>query len=174
MVDYCKNEAGPNGEDIKDTQTISAVDFIWRYLQHVMPKGLGRGRFYGWWSSYHKGKTLPLIRVQLGVELEEKEEAEEEKKPDDDKDETDDTHEPGPLPTRQCPKCKEPTLVRQWKQSMPRLYDLMQIVIWPQQEKTPRETQALLPELETWLPGGDAFLASVRAQFPPRPASGFT
>ena len=168
---YRKNEAGPNGEDIQDTKTISAVEFIRRYLEHVMPKGLGRSQFYGWWSSCHKGKSLPRIRVQLGVELEEKEEAEEEKKPDDD---TDDTHEPSPLPRRQCPLCKESTLVRQWKQSMPRLYNLMQVVIWPQQERTPLETQALLPELETWLPGGDAFVASVRAQPPLRPSSGFT
>jgi hypothetical protein len=165
---YRKNEAGPHGEDIKDTQTISAVAFIWRYLQHVMPKGLGRARFYGWWSSYHKGEDLPRIRTQLGVELEEEEEAEEETPPDGDTDESDQS------PRRPCPQCKEPTLARLWKHPMPRLYDLMQIVIWPQQEKTPRETQALLPELETWLPGGDSFLASVRAQFPPRPASGFT
>lgn len=165
---YRKNNAGPNGEDIKDTRTIPAVEFIRRYLEHVMPKGLGRARFYGWWSSYHKGKQLPRIRAQLGVALAEDEAPEEEKAPDGDAAERDEA------PRRPCPECKERTLVCSWQDAIPRLYDLMQIVIWPQQEKRPRETQALLPELEAWLPGGDQFLASMRAQFHARPASGFT
>jgi len=165
---YRANNAGPNGEDIKDTRTIPAVEFIRRYLEHVMPKGLGRTQFYGWWSSSRKGKELPRIRAQLGVELAPDEASEEAKKPDGDVGEED------AAPRRPCPACKERTLVRLWLDPIPRLYDLMRIVIWPQQRKQPLEHQVLLPELEAWLPGGDQYLASVRARLDTRPASGFT
>jgi len=47
---YRAKHAGRDGEDTKDHQAISAVEFNRRYLQHVMPKGLGRAQSYGWWS----------------------------------------------------------------------------------------------------------------------------
>ncbi len=76
LFEYRDNESGPHGEDVIRRTTIPAVEFIRRYLEHVMPKGMGRGRFYGWWSGSKKGKELPRIRVALDVPQEEPEAAE--------------------------------------------------------------------------------------------------
>jgi len=165
---YRKNNAGPHGEDIHDTTTIDAVEFIRRYLLHVMPKWFGRTRFYGWWSSVHKGKELPRIRAALGVPLPEE--------PDEAKPQADAAllDKSDQVPRFTCPQCHEQSLERVLQVPMPPRYELMRIVLWPQQQKTPLETQALLPDMETWLPGGDAFMASLYAQFPVEPTSGFT
>jgi len=53
-----------------------------------------------------------------------------------------------------CPHCHERVLERVLQVPTPSVYNLMQIVIWPQQQKKPLEQQALLPDMETWLPGG--------------------
>ena len=83
---YRKNNAGPSGEDVTAEATIDGVEFLRRYLEHVMPKGFGRVRFYGWWSTGNKGRELPRIRAALGVELpkaapEEAEQKQQEKTP---------------------------------------------------------------------------------------------
>ena len=167
---YRANGAGPDGQDIDEVMTIPAVEFIRRYLDHVMPSGLGRTRFYGWWSASHKGTELPRIRVQLGVEPTNQDAAEEGSDADDDgKQAVDDTP-----PPRLCPKCKARTLERLWHEPAPPLYELMQLDLWPQQRKAPREHQALLPDLEAWVPGGAEFPASLLARTGGAPASGFT
>jgi len=66
------------------------------------------------------------------------------------------------------------TLERVLQVSTPSVYDLMQIVIWPQQQKARREQQAVLPGMETWMPGGDAFRARLYAPPPRATMSGFT
>jgi hypothetical protein len=50
----------------------------------------------------------------------------------------------------------------------------MRLVLWPEQRRNPIERQAILPHLDTWLPGGEAFRASVYAQLPAAATSGFT
>jgi len=50
----------------------------------------------------------------------------------------------------------------------------MEIVLWPQQRKAPREHQALLPGMATWVAGGEQFRASLFAQTGWSPLSGFT
>jgi len=170
---YRKNNAGPHGEDIDDTMRLDAVEFIRRYLLHVMPKWFSRSRFYGWWSSPRKGKELPRIRAALGMP------------PQNDTDpEAEETQEDMPDPALpddmekvlrvQCPRCHAQTLERVLQVPRPSVYDLLQIVIWPQQRKNPIETQAVLPDMETWLPRGDAFMASLYAQSHDEPTSGFT
>ena len=82
--------------------------------------------------------------------------------------------EPDEPPRRTCPACKEPTLELAWQDPVPRMPDLMRLVIWPQQRTGPFEHQAPLPTLEPWLPGGDEHLASQYAQIGCSAASGFT
>ena len=166
--EYRDNESGPHGEDVIRETTIAAVEFIRRYLEHVMPKGLGRGRFYGWWSGGKKGKELPRIRAALDLPQEEPDGAEQ------GKDADGQAPEPDEAPRRTCPACKEPALVRLWHDSAPRLPDLMRLVLWPQQRTGPVEHQTPLPPLGSWLPGGDEYLTSLYAQVGWSPASGFT
>ena len=166
---YRHNEAGADGQDISDRTTIDAVEFIRRFLLPVMPKGMSRVQTYGWWSSCQKGKQLPEIRAALGVPLpEEPEEA----KPREDAALLDKLDQ---VPRFTCPQCHAQSLERMLQVPMPPRYELMRIVLWPQQQhKTPLETQRLLPNMEIWLPGGAAFRASLYAQFPVEPTSGFT
>lgn len=166
---YRANNAGPDGEDVMRTTTIPAVELIRRYLEHVMPKGMGRGRFYGWWSGSKKGHELPRIRMALGVVAED-----EQPRADEANDADGPVPEPDAPPRRQCPACKEPALVRLWHDPAPRLSDLMHLVLWPQQRKSPCEHQAPLPTLASWRPGGEEYLASLYAQVGCAPASGFT
>ena len=57
---------------------------------------------------------------------------------------------------------------------LPRLPDLMRMVIWPQQRSGPPQWQPPLPTLASWLPGGDEHLASQYAQIGCSATSGFT
>ena len=75
---------------------------------------------------------------------------------------------------RRCGACGALAMRRTLSIPVPSLRDLMEIVLWPEQQRAAREHQALLPELEAWLPGGDAYLESVAAQLHTTPASGFT
>jgi len=47
--------------------TMSAEEFIRRFLLHVLPKGLMRIRYFGFMANRCKQHTLPLIRVLLGI-----------------------------------------------------------------------------------------------------------
>lgn len=49
-----------------DELELPAVEFLRRFLQHVLPKGLVRIRSYGIWSNRHRGKLLPRCRTLLG------------------------------------------------------------------------------------------------------------
>jgi hypothetical protein len=53
---------------------ISAVEFIGRFLQHVLPKGLVKVRSYGLWSAtnadkLNKARTLLALALLLGLAL---------------------------------------------------------------------------------------------------------
>ena len=165
---YRKNAAGPQGADITASETIAAVEFIRRFLLHVMPKGMGRTQFYGWWASRNKKEELPRIRAQLGAAA------------------TDSSAAPADAPDatlpeemeevlrRKCPQCGEQALEKVCHVPAPPRYDLMAIVLWPQQRKTAREPQPLLPGMATWVAGGEQFRASLLAQTGWSPLSGFT
>lgn len=45
------------------TLTVSAMEFIRRFLQHVLPKGFARVRYYGWLSSASKSKWERILAL---------------------------------------------------------------------------------------------------------------
>lgn len=47
------------------TMTLSARDFIRRFLQHVLPTGFQRIRYYGFLGNRHRGENLALCRELL-------------------------------------------------------------------------------------------------------------
>ena len=54
-----------DGNRVKE-RTIAAAEFIGRFLQHVMPKGLPRMRHYGFLSNRRKARCLARCRELLG------------------------------------------------------------------------------------------------------------
>jgi hypothetical protein len=70
----------------KRKMTLTAEEFIRRFLLHVLPKGLVRIRHYGWMANRRRRKCAALCRALLGV----------------------DPPSPtsnGDLPVRRCPSC---------------------------------------------------------------------
>ena len=51
----------------KKVMTLSGVEFLRRFLQHVLPKGFMRIRHYGYLANACREKMLTLIRGALGV-----------------------------------------------------------------------------------------------------------
>jgi len=47
--------------------TLPALDFIGRFLLHILPSGFVKVRYYGWLAPRAKGTVLPAIRVALGA-----------------------------------------------------------------------------------------------------------
>lgn len=47
------------------TAELPAVEFIRRFLQHILPSGFQKIRYYGWLSPTKRKKLLPLIRQAL-------------------------------------------------------------------------------------------------------------
>jgi hypothetical protein len=48
------------------TMTLDAVEFIRRFLLHVLPRGFKRMRHYGFYANGRRKVTLPLCRQLLG------------------------------------------------------------------------------------------------------------
>ena len=47
------------------TMTLTCEKFLRRFLQHVLPKGLPRIRYFGWLANRRRGQLLPLCRALL-------------------------------------------------------------------------------------------------------------
>jgi hypothetical protein len=47
--------------------TLTLEEFLRRFLQHVLPKGLPRIRYFGWLANRRRRKLLPLCRTLLAV-----------------------------------------------------------------------------------------------------------
>jgi Putative transposase/Transposase zinc-binding domain len=47
------------------TMTLPSEEFLRRFLQHVLPKGFPRIRYFGWLANRRRGQLLPLCRVLL-------------------------------------------------------------------------------------------------------------
>jgi hypothetical protein len=96
-----------NGAYIK-TMTVNAEEFIRRFLQHVLPAGVHKVRYYGLWSPSNRKKLLELQQTLTqsgdGQEEEFEEDIDEEISP---------RSEP-----RACPHCQKGTLV--WIGRLPR------------------------------------------------------
>jgi len=73
-----------NGQ--QQTKTLTCEEFLRRFLQHVLPKGLPRIRYFGWLANRRRGDLLPLCRTLLHQEPAP-------------------TVEPDEPPIAHCPKC---------------------------------------------------------------------
>lgn len=51
----------------RQRMTLSAVEFLRRFLLHVLPKGFVRIRRCGWWTNRHGGQALARCRQLLGL-----------------------------------------------------------------------------------------------------------
>ena len=49
----------------KRTMTLTAEEFLRRFLQHVLPKGFPRIRYFGWLANRKRGPLLQLCRLLL-------------------------------------------------------------------------------------------------------------
>ena len=47
--------------------TLTSEEFLRRFLQHVLPKGLPRIRYFGWFANRRRRELLPLCRSLLAV-----------------------------------------------------------------------------------------------------------
>ena len=47
--------------------TLTLEEFLRRFLQHVLPKGLPRIRYFGWLANRRRQELLPLCRRLLAV-----------------------------------------------------------------------------------------------------------
>jgi hypothetical protein len=47
------------------TMTLSPEEFLHRFLQHVLPRGFPRIRYFGWLTNRSRGSLLPLCRCLL-------------------------------------------------------------------------------------------------------------
>ena len=54
----------------KETARIDALEFIRRFLLHVLPKGFMRIRHYGLFANRYKKKNLQICRKLLGLDAE--------------------------------------------------------------------------------------------------------
>ena len=51
------------------TMTLAAEEFLRRFLQHVLPKGFPRIRYFGWMANRRRRALLPLCRTLLAAPL---------------------------------------------------------------------------------------------------------
>ena len=51
--------------DKKRTMTLTGEEFLRRFLQHVLPKGFPRIRYFGWLANRKRGPLLQLCRLLL-------------------------------------------------------------------------------------------------------------
>jgi hypothetical protein len=88
-----------SGSTQTKTMTVSAQEFIRRFLQHVLPAGVHKVRYYGLWSPSNRKKLLEVqqILTQSGNDQQVQEVVELEM--------------PSSPEPRQCPHCQKGTLV---------------------------------------------------------------
>lgn len=58
-----------NNNELK-TMTVTAQEFIRRFLLHVLPEGFMKIRYFGFLSNKNKGEAIPLIRRLIGSDME--------------------------------------------------------------------------------------------------------
>jgi len=50
------------------TMTLSNEEFLRRFLQHILPRGFPRIRYFGWLANRRRGRLLPICRKLLACE----------------------------------------------------------------------------------------------------------
>jgi hypothetical protein len=83
------------------TMTVRTGEFIRRFLQHALPAGVHKVRYYGLWSPSNRKKLLELQQTLIQSENDEPERFEEDI----------DLEVSAPSDSRQCPHCQKGTLV---------------------------------------------------------------
>jgi hypothetical protein len=63
-----KEGSGRGGHE--DTTSLPGMEFVERYMQHVLPRGLVRIRYYGLLSNRHRQKQLARCRALIGLSSE--------------------------------------------------------------------------------------------------------
>jgi hypothetical protein len=114
------------GDQVK-TMTLSAEEFIRRFLLHVLPNGFRRIRYYGFLGNRHREENLAVCRQLLGmpqIEQVEKDNTEQGAKTD----YLDRYEELTGRSLRQCPQCHQGSMVvvrilPRWSASTPALMD---------------------------------------------------
>jgi Putative transposase len=90
-----------NGDQVK-TMTLSADEFIRRFLLHVLPDGFQRIRYYGFLGNRYRREKLEQCRRLLGMPP-----AEQTNAPPAEKDYRDRYEELTGVSLHQCPQCKQ-------------------------------------------------------------------
>ncbi len=90
------------------TMTVSSEEFIRRFLQHALPSGVHKVRYYGLWSPSNRKKLLELQQTLSQSGNDQQEGFEEDI----------DAEVSAPSEPRQCPHCQKGTLV--WIGRLPR------------------------------------------------------
>ena len=94
------------GDQVK-TMTLSAGEFIRRFLLHVLPNGFRRIRYYGFLGNRHREEKLAVCRRLLGMPQVEKGNAE----PATETDYRDRYEDLTGRSLRQCPQCRQGNMV---------------------------------------------------------------
>jgi len=84
------------------TMTVSAKEFIRRFLQHVLPTGVHKVRYYGLWSSSNRRQLRKMQHILRQPGNNQQVQLEEDM----------DVEVPSPSEARQCPHCQRGTLIR--------------------------------------------------------------
>jgi hypothetical protein len=90
------------------TMTVGAKEFIRRFLQHVLPAGVHKVRYYGLWSPSNRKKLLEVQQILTQSGNDPQVEFEEDV----------DVEAPQSSEARKCPHCQRGTLI--WTRRLPR------------------------------------------------------
>ena len=90
-----------SGSTQTKTMTVSAQEFIRRFLQHVLPAGVHKVRYYGLWSPSNRKKLLEIQQILTQSGNDQQEGFEEDIN----------TEAPPSLEVRRCPHCQKGTLI---------------------------------------------------------------
>ena len=103
---------------VRKEKRLDGVEFLGRFLQHVLPSNVRHIRNYGFLAPNHRTVKLELIREQLGLSSSPKE------ADDQDKASLDEPK------RRRCPKCAEGELIRGAEIPRPTLWQIMTMPLW--------------------------------------------
>ena len=141
--------------------TIDALEFIDRFLLHVMPERMSRVRSYGWWSDRKKAEHLPRIRVALGMrEVKEDARAAPESGDDRPADEESESDEQERKVYIRCHKCNQMTMAKVEHVPKPSWRRIMTWILW--RELDPDARQMVFPEVEPYLRASDIHYEPMR------------
>ena len=106
----------------KTIARLPALEFIDRFLQHVLPRGKRHVRNYGYLSPGKRAASLKIIRELFHMETKQEE--------DDEKERGDEpAQEKDPTPERICPRCEVGVMVSVQQFPRPTVHEIMQMTL---------------------------------------------